>query len=282
MKLTPRNATLALGLAALGLTAVSATQAQTLTNRYSFNDTGSTVVDSVGGVNGTLMNGATIANGSLVTNGTGGGQGDQYVSLGTSFALPTGSFSIEDFFTPAATNGGYATIYSFADDQATYILGTENRAGDNSAGIDFSLNNGQGVGNQDRVPGSIAEVPGKSTDFLVTYDGTTISSYVNGVLSATSTYTATQPRTYGPFDGIAGGGPYPDPGLNGTTQDFRVFSGALTAAQAVADFNAGPDSVATGAPVPEASTTISFGILLMLGLGGLVLNARKRSAARLS
>lgn len=33
------------------------------------------------------------------------------------------------------------------------------------------------------------------------------------------------------------------------------------------------------APVPEASTTVSFGLLLTLGLGGIVLAARKRKAA---
>ncbi len=34
-----------------------------------------------------------------------------------------------------------------------------------------------------------------------------------------------------------------------------------------------------GAPVPEASTTVSFGLLLMLGLGGAVVAAKKKSAA---
>jgi len=37
--------------------------------------------------------------------------------------------------------------------------------------------------------------------------------------------------------------------------------------------NAGP----AGAPVPEASTTVSLGVLLALGLGGMALAARKRS-----
>lgn len=36
-------------------------------------------------------------------------------------------------------------------------------------------------------------------------------------------------------------------------------------------------SVTQAAPVPEASTTVSFGLLLMLGLGGLVAAARRRA-----
>jgi hypothetical protein len=37
-------------------------------------------------------------------------------------------------------------------------------------------------------------------------------------------------------------------------------------------------NITAPAAVPEASTTISFGLLLMLGLGGLVIAARKKSA----
>ena len=36
--------------------------------------------------------------------------------------------------------------------------------------------------------------------------------------------------------------------------------------------------VATRAPVPEASTTVSFGLLLALGLGGLVIAAKRKKA----
>ena len=35
----------------------------------------------------------------------------------------------------------------------------------------------------------------------------------------------------------------------------------------------------SAAPVPEASTTVSLGLLLALGVGGLVIAARRRKAA---
>jgi hypothetical protein len=37
--------------------------------------------------------------------------------------------------------------------------------------------------------------------------------------------------------------------------------------------------IAAGTPVPEASTTVSFGLLLALGLGGLVIAKRKKQSA---
>ena len=40
------------------------------------------------------------------------------------------------------------------------------------------------------------------------------------------------------------------------------------------------DYTTTAAPVPEASTTVSFGLLLALGMGGLVLAARRKAASK--
>lgn len=47
------------------------------------------------------------------------------------------------------------------------------------------------------------------------------------------------------------------------------------------DFFFGPLS-ANDAPVPEASTTVSFGLLLMLGVGGAALSARRNAAKKAS
>ena len=40
------------------------------------------------------------------------------------------------------------------------------------------------------------------------------------------------------------------------------------------------DYTAAAAPVPEASTTVSFGLLLALGMGGLVLAAKRKAASK--
>ncbi len=58
-------------------------------------------------------------------------------------------------------------------------------------------------------------------------------------------------------------------------------SNALGNTDGTNDFYFGPLSTYNSAPVPEASTTVSFGLLLMLGLGGAVLR-KKTSAAKAS
>jgi len=56
------------------------------------------------------------------------------------------------------------------------------------------------------------------------------------------------------------------------------FATPVTGGSAVARVISAGSLVATGAPVPEASTTVSFGLLLALGLGGLVIAAKRKKA----
>ena len=60
----------------------------------------------------------------------------------------------------------------------------------------------------------------------------------------------------------------------------RLFLGTMDGYQwygNTGQFNVGVTDL-NSAPVPEASTTISFGLLLALGLGGLVVAGRRRRA----
>ncbi len=111
--------TLLAAMAALGLVAAPCVQAQTLVDRYSFNDTGTTVVDSVGVQNGILLNRATESGGSLITDRVNSGANAQFPG---SYKLPTDSFSIETFFTPTAGNSAFATTFSFGQDTGNFSL----------------------------------------------------------------------------------------------------------------------------------------------------------------
>ncbi len=69
------------------------------------------------------------------------------------------------------------------------------------------------------------------------------------------------------------------------TRGFLTFNGNWTGSTlnvALADHDANAfifvDEVKFTSPVPEASTTVSFGLLLCLGLGGLIWSARRKKA----
>jgi hypothetical protein len=253
--------------------AAGAANAQTLVDRYTFNDIGSTVVDSVGVQNGTLANGATESGGSLLTTGAGTGAAAPSAQFG-SYTLPTGAVTIEDFFTPTAANGGgaYPTLFSFSTSPTKYLLGQVGRGGASNpaAALDVTLTS--------TTVSSSPYVIGQVNQFVSTYDGTNETLYLNGVQVGQTAQTAfpSANNPTAPFNGIGGNSPYNDSSLQGSTEDFRIFSGALTLAQVKADFAGGPNTVVTGAPVPEASSSIGLGVLL--ALGGLALVARKRPA----
>lgn len=66
--------------------------------------------------------------------------------------------------------------------------------------------------------------------------------------------------------------------LNPTGSPFSVFHQAGGVDPFVTQ-NGTPIIVPVGAPVPEASTTAPLGLRLLLGLGGLAVGARKKSAS---
>ena len=96
------------------------------------------------------------------------------------------------------------------------------------------------------------------------------------------------PKTRGLYDwnGVDTGSTWGDYGSYGTFAIGSGFqSGLNTVGFRVADDGAGAtglrvDGVSGSAsPVPEASTTVSFGLLLALALGGAVIARRKRAVA---
>ena len=76
-------------------------------------------------------------------------------------------------------------------------------------------------------------------------------------------------------------GPFADIGTVFISQrsatTFDIASDTTTFTASGTSFDLVPGVV--GAPVPEASTTASFGLLLLLGLGGLAVAAKRKKAA---
>lgn len=263
-----------MGFAALAGLALSVNdaQAQTLVNHYAFNDAGGTVVDSVGGANGTLVGGATESGGRLNTSGTYASNNEAYASL-PAYIFGAGPISFEAFATATSYSArGFNTLFSYDNGTTAaggtsgkaYVIGGFDRNG-TIPGTAFSTN---GLPDQNVSGGPL---PSLNTlhQFVTTFDGTNATQYIDGAEVGTIA-TSFLPSLIGTTSkaGIGGGSPFEDDAFQGSIQDFRIFNGALTAAQVAADNIGGPDKIVSGAPVPEASTTVSFGLLLALGMGG--------------
>ncbi len=138
----------------------------------------------------------------------------------------------------------------------------------NGVGTDSITQNLSTVANQTYTLSFVADAGGIPTppELDVTFGGTTLAPI------------------FVPVNGFAG----PPPGNNSrfTSYSFTVtatgpFTGLSFTAPNTLNNTPGLelDDIVV-APVPEASTTVSFGLLLALGLGGMMVAARRKKAAR--
>jgi hypothetical protein len=255
-------------IAIVSIALVSSANAQTLVHRYDFNSTN----DTVGTANGTLLGTASLAGGALVTAGGNGAVSGQWGGTGPMMTLDssavsglTGAFSIETWISCTTNWPKYDSLYAFSDGtQGNYLLANPVQGyGPWPSGVGICGAGGYGH-NQDPNADWCQNVLGQWLDnnslhqTVLTYDGTTFSWYTDGVLANYSGLSATAVDPGFNLSSLTdvainGGSPFPDPALTGSTYDFRIYSGALSADQVAANFAAGADSVAV---VPEPSTIV--------------------------
>jgi hypothetical protein len=258
---------------------VSSANAASLEHRYDFN----TINDTVGTANGALVGTATISGGALVTdggngavNGTWSGTGPRMTVDGSAVSGLTGAFTVEDWFTCTTNWPKFDTLYSFSNSTIdNYLLATPVRGGDPwQSSVAMRGAGGTATGGWDYFANGIYLDTPSLHQTVATYDGTTLTYYVDGVLAnyASLPATVTNPG----FNlstltsiGINGGSPYGDPTLTGTTYDFRIYSGALSADQVASVYALGSDAsnaAISAVAVPEPSTIM----LLVSGIFGLL------------
>lgn len=269
------NAAIITGLlVALGVSA----NAQLL-HRYDFNSTS----DTVGTANGTLVGTASLSGGALVTAGGNGTVDGIWSGTGPRLTLDpsavsgiTGAFTIEDWFTCTTGWPKFDSLYAFSDaTTSNYILGAPVRGYDPwPSGVGFIGAGGISRGDVwDIVLSGIYLDTPSLHQTILTYDGTTFSYYVDGVLANYSGLASTAIDTGFNLStltavGIGGGSPYDDPSLTGSTYDFRIYGQSLTADQIASVYSLGSDA-STGsidaaiAPVPEPSTLALAGFALL-------------------
>jgi surface antigen len=200
-----------------------------LTHLWTFND--GTATDSVGGLDGTLVGGAAIVDGALVTTAQ-----DQWMEMdGAALAINTyDAFSIVAWYTPTAgANTGYHMLCYFGD----------SLNGFGSNGFFFTPARGNDVSRAGISCGDVAApwaaetgVDGPETDdgqphFVVaTIDATHVTLYMDGefvgsaALSAANKISALSTN----FAYLAKGGYTGDPEWIGKIHEFRIYNKVLT------------------------------------------------------
>ena len=216
-----------------------------LAHRYSFT---ADVSDSVGAQDGYLFGTATISGNAVVMDGDTQNK-NSYVELPSGLVSSFDAVTLEAWVTMGSPIGTWARIVDFgsqntAANGTTYVFicphtGTPSTRAVLSDGTEASVD----------VAGTLDGFTGNVT---VVYDppNNTVSMYTNGVLVGSGGLSG---KVLAGVDDIhcwLGKSLYAgDSGLTGSIDEFRIYAGAFTAAQVLADFTAGPGTVVLPPPV---------------------------------
>ncbi|WP_211467117.1 LamG-like jellyroll fold domain-containing protein [Collimonas silvisoli] len=211
------------------VTAITAVQLQTY---LTFDDgSGTTAADSSGqGHNGVLVNGVTWATGKKGMAASFNGS-DGYVSLPANLLTDISDFSIAAWIYLRTSNSG-ARVLDFSDGGSHEMLLTSKNG---NAGPRFSITL-SGGGGQQIIDGTTAFPTGQWVHIAVTLAGSVGTMYVNGSVVGSNPAIALAPFRMGNTSqnwigrGQSTGTPY----FNGLMDEFRIYRGALSAAQIVA------------------------------------------------
>ncbi|MCX7867002.1 MAG: LamG domain-containing protein [Limisphaera sp.] len=223
----------------------------TLLHRYSFNTDAS---DSVGNAHGTLMNGATVADGELVlpnpvppaATTPSSNPGGAYVALPPDLTTNLTAITWEAWVTDDGS-ATWARVFDFGSSTTRYMFLAV--PGVNLTQTRFAYNAGGGEGTHQltwTTGGGGRPQVGQKTHLVVTTDAETRRGvlYVNGIpVAVSATGFTNSPLTVGSTTNNwlgrsqFGGDPY----WGGRVDEFRIWSNALTALRVAINAAAGPD-----------------------------------------
>jgi hypothetical protein len=253
-----------------------------MTHRYSFNN--GTANDSLGGLNGTLVNGATVSGGNLVFNPLINDGLNSNIATGQYVFLPgnpvhSRNFTIETWVTYQGGNQ-WMRIVDFGNSvpngnpppefigqgflmiaaNPTYLLGQ------------ISLTDWGGAGDTDAVFGGSGLPIGSEHQvaYVHNLDAGVEQLFLDGQVISTSTASG-DPSTTDYHNFYIGRSMFSwDPFFHGSIDELRTYDNALSPAQVQFDAQAGPNGALAVAPEPA-----SIG---MLGASTLGLLLRRRRA----
>jgi alpha-L-arabinofuranosidase len=287
--------------ASLGLSATQSVQViyvpTMLVHRYSFKN--GTANDSVGSANGTLVGHAVISGGQLVLpNTTSAAPATDYLQLpagilnnplngpGTNANDP--AVTVEAW---AAINSGqytWANLFDFgnrdASGQSEYDIHVCVHSSDDSTIAGISDSDNANVDYQYIDLGAGSSLDG-STNVHITAvfnpPAGYVALYLNGVLAGANNNVTIPMSGVQAVRNIIGADNWPDPGMQGTIAEFRIYNGALQANEIAATQALGPNQLlSTATPVISGWTAGgSFTLAWPLAAAGFTLESTTNLAS---
>ncbi len=239
--------------------------AQTLQHEWSFNEPNgsTTAADSVAGANITLLGSTSLGGGVLTLPGGGG----NYAQFPNGILSTNNSITIETWLTDNAGQT-WSRAWSFG---GSTTGPNNNFIQDNY--IDLCPHDGPGVvraewkhGGSNPAALGTSPLPTGSEQYAVqTYDATsqTIRLYVNGVQVGIATGVTITPASLGfTYNNYIGLDQWNDPVFNGTFDEMRIWSGAVSQRYLSASAVAGPGVVINNLTPTSASLTVGPGVVV--------------------
>jgi hypothetical protein len=231
-----------------------------LRHRYTFDGEGTTVVDLVGGADGTLLNTTLTDTGNLTLAGV---ASEQYVVLPSGIISALGpSATIEAWVSWTGLGGFWQRIFDFGSSDAgpgvqgngaTYLFLTPSNATDLALRTGFT---NAGLGAETFVTSAAPLPANELVHVAVVVDGAaqTISLYQEAELLGVQTTGTINLARLNDIDNFLGHSHWTfDEEYQGTYDEFRIYSAALTTEQLEVLVAAGPDELPDELPPPPAS-----------------------------
>jgi hypothetical protein len=205
-----------------------------LAHRYSFNTDGD-ATDSVGGANGTLQGAATVTGGQLQLTGF----NSDYLDLPPGLLQDYGAVTIDAWVNFGAAQH-WARLWEFADTAAAIQNEFYFAPGWNGTLNANFYTAGFPWGGNVQPPGAL-----ENGSFHITclYGEGTLQVYTNGVREAGTGNLIAPASSAGTGSATIGHSPFNDPGINGSVDEFRIYSGRLAPDEIMASHVLGPNAL---------------------------------------
>src|SRR5665213_2875940 len=228
----------------------STAPAPALPHRYSFSETGGvSTADSAGGPawTGTLPNGGALSGGQLTLASA----SSQYASLPAGIVSTLSNFTVMAWVNLVST-ANWARIFDFGNNTTVYMfLAPQNGS---TGKVRYAITTSSSNGEQPINCNSTLST-GVWHQVAVTLKGNTGTLYVDGIPVGTNSAMTLKPSSLGgTVNNYIGKSQWADPYLNGSIDEFRIYSVALSSAEIAATYTLGSGQLlSTNSPTVAVS-----------------------------